>query len=318
MSSALLGNLLSPMILAFILGLGARMAKSDLKVPEPVYQVLSMYLLLAIGLKGGMELRGAAMADLWRPMLATVGFGLLAPPLVLFAARRFLKVEREDAASIAAHYGSVSVVTFIAAKAFMEGSDLKVAGVLTALVVLMEVPGIMVGLALGRGANKASGGILLASADLLRCKGVILLGGGLLIGRLASDSGIESVRPFFTMAFPGVLVLFLLEMGLLCGQRLREVLQLGWKLPVFGITLSLVLGTVGVLLATWAGMDTGTAAVFGAMAASASYIAAPAAVSHALPGANPALALGLALGVSFPFNLAFGIPLALEFSKWLH
>ena len=125
------------MILAFLLGLGARMAKSDLKVPEPVYQVLSMYLLLAIGLKGGMELRSASIADLWRPILATVAFGVLAPPLVMLAARRFLGVEREDAASIAAHYGSVSVVTFIAAKAFMEGSGMAVAGVLTALVVVM-------------------------------------------------------------------------------------------------------------------------------------------------------------------------------------
>lgn len=294
------------------------MARSDLKVPEPVYQVLSMYLLLAIGLKGGIELRGAALAELWRPMVATVAFGLLAPPLVMLGARRWLGVSRQDAGSMAAHYGSVSVVTFIAAKAFMEGSNLAVAGVLTALVVVMEVPGIMVGLGLGRGAGRAGDGMLLAAADLLRCKGVVLLGGGLLIGRLASDSGIESVRPFFTVAFPGVLVLFLLEMGLLCGQRLREVARLGWKLPVFGIATSITLGTIGVLLGTWAGMDTGTAAVFGAMAASASYIAAPAAVAHALPEANPALSLGLALGVSFPFNLAIGIPLALEFSRWLH
>ena len=315
MSTALLDNLLSPMILAFVLGLGAKLARSDLKVPEPVYQVLSLYLLLAIGLKGGIELRHAKVADLWAPVLATLAVGFTAPLLVMGGALKFLKVSREDAASIAAHYGSVSVVTFIAAKAFNENEGLAVAGILTALVVVMELPGILAGLALGRGLGH--GGLGAAMADLMRCKGVILLGGGLLIGYFSSNQGIEAVRPFFTTAFPGVLVLFLLEMGILCGQRMSALLKLGWKLPVFGIATSLVLGAAGVALGTWAGMDTGSAAVFGAMAGSASYIAAPAAVAHALPNANPGLSLGLALGVSFPFNLAIGIPLALEFARLL-
>ncbi len=316
MLAPLLENLLSPVVLAFALGLLACLAGSTMRVPDPVYQVLSMYLLLAIGLKGGIELRDTQFAELWRPALATVGVGLTAPLAVMWAARRFLKVGREDAASLAAHYGSVSVVTFITAKAFTESSGMAVAGILTALVVVMEVPGILVGLALGR--KKQSGSSMLTVLlDLLRCKGVILMVGGLLIGYVASPKGIESVKPFFTTAFPGVLVLFLLELGLLCGQRLKDVLAMGWKVPAFGMAVSCILACVGVGVGTLVGMNPGTAAVFGVMAGSASYIAAPAAVSHALPEANPSLSLGLALGISFPFNLALGIPLSMKLAQWL-
>jgi uncharacterized protein len=316
MLAPLLENMLSPMVLAFALGLIACLAGSTLRVPDPVYQVLSMYLLLAIGLKGGIELRDTKLAELWRPALATVGVGVTAPLAVMWAATRLLRVSREDAASLAAHYGSVSVVTFIAAKTFTEGTGLAVAGILTALVVVMEVPGILVGLAMGRKGQSGSdmGTVLL---DLLRCKGVILMVGGLLIGLFSSHKGIEAVKPFFTIAFPGVLVLFLLEMGLLCGQRVKDVLAMGWKVPAFGVGISCLLASVGVAVGSLAGMETGTAAVFGVMAGSASYIAAPAAVAHALPEANPSLSLGLALGISFPFNLALGIPLSMKLAHWL-
>ena len=315
MSSLLLENLMSPVVLAFVLGLSARLWGSDLKVPDPVFQMLSLYLLLAIGLKGGVELKTAQFSELWQPMLATLVLGCSIPIIVFHAARRCLGATTSDAASLAAHYGSVSVVTFVAASTFVGNAGYAVAGVLTALVVVMEIPGIVVGLSLG----KASGGSALRTvvSELLRCKGVILLVGGLCVGYFASTSGMASVKPFFVTVFPGVLVLFLLELGIVCGQRLKELLQFGWRLPVFGVLTSAIFGCIGVTLGQFAGMDAGSAAVFGAMAGSASYIAAPAAVGHAMPEANPSISLGLALGISFPFNLAIGIPMALGVSKWL-
>lgn len=307
-------NLGSPAVLAFVLGVSAALLRSDLRFPEAVTSLLSSYLLFAIGLKGGLRLREADIADLWGPMIATVALGLITPIVAFIAARRFVRLEVADAASMAAHFGSVSAVTFTAAEGFARAAGTLSEGFLPALVALLEVPGIVVAMII---ANRARGGASLKTAvhEVLTGKSVLLLVGGLLIGSLGSRSGLEKVEPFFVTMFFGVLCLFLLDLGTLAGQRLRQIRAAGIRLVVFALAIPLLFGVLGVVAGTLAGLSVGGAAVLAAMAASASYIAAPAAVRVALPEADVGLSLGAALGITFPFNLIIGIPLYSELAR---
>jgi hypothetical protein len=301
------GNLLSPVVLAFAFGILAARLKSDLTVPEGLMDAASLYLLLAIGLKGGVELAEASLADLWLPALVTLSLGLLIPVGVFAAGRGPLRLGIDDASSLAAHYGSVSVVTFTAAVTLLEARDVEVEGFMTTLLAMLEVPGIVVALALAR--SSAQGGFGPAVRETLTGKSVMLLLGGLAIGALAGPERFERAVPVFVDAFYGVLVLFLLGLGITVGHRLGDVLVTGWRLVTFALVAPLVQGTIGTILGAAAGLSAGSAAVLGVMAASASYIAAPAAVRVALPKASPALSLVPALCITFPFNLVVGIPL---------
>ena len=307
-------NLGAPAVLAFALGLVATLFRSDLRFPEAVTSLLSTYLLFAIGLKGGIELRDAALGDIAAPTVVTLAIGLLVPFVAYQVARRFVRLEIADAASIAAHYGSVSAVTFSAAETFTRAAGTLEEGYLPALVALLEIPGIVVAMVI---ASRAPGGRNLRSAvhEVVTGKSIVLLVGGLLIGCFANQAGIEKVEPLFRDLFAGVLVLFLLDLGTLAAQRLRTLKAVGPRLVVFAIGMPLVFGTVGVLGGTLAGLSIGGAAVLGAMSASASYIAAPAAVRVGLPEADVGLSLGAALGMTFPFNLAIGIPLFHEIAQ---
>jgi len=309
-------NLGSPAVLAFALGLVATLLRSDLRFPEAVTSLLSTYLLFSIGLKGGIELRNATLGDIAAPTLVTLAIGLLVPVVAYRAARSFVGLGVADAASLAAHYGSVSAVTFSAAETFTRAAGTLDEGYLPALVALLEIPGIVVAMVI---ASRALGGRNLRSAvhEVVTGKSIVLLVGGLLIGCFANQKGIEKVEPLFKELFAGVLVLFLLDLGTLAAQRLKTLKEVGVRLVVFAIAMPLVFGTVGVLGGTIAGLSIGGAAVLGAMAASASYIAAPAAVRVGLPEADVGLSLGAALGMTFPFNLAIGIPLFHELANWV-
>lgn len=307
-------NLGSPAVLAFALGLVATLLRSDLRFPEAVTSLLSTYLLFSIGLKGGIELRNASLGDIAAPTLVTLIVGLLVPVVAYRVARSFVGLSVADAASMAAHYGSVSAVTFSAAETFTRAAGTLGEGYLPALVALLEIPGIVVAMVI---ASRALGGRDLRSAvhEVLTGKSIMLLVGGLLIGCFANQKGIDKVEPLFKDLFAGVLVLFLLDLGTLAAQRLKTLKEVGVRLVVFAIGMPIIFGTVGVLGGTLAGLSVGGAAVLGAMTASASYIAAPAAVRVGLPEADVGLSLGAALGMTFPFNLAVGIPLFHELAN---
>lgn len=307
-------NLGSPVVLAFLLGAVAAFIKSDLRFPEQITSLLSTYLLFAIGLKGGMRLRESSLSELAWPVLITLVLGVATPVVAFFVARLFLRFDTINAAALAAHYGSVSAVTFTAAESFTRAADTLAEGYLPALVAVLEVPGIVIALVL---ASRASHGRSMSSAihEVLTGKSVVLLLGGLIIGTIANEQALTKVEPFFIGLFQGLLCLFLLDLGTLAGQRFNSIRRAGVRLLVFATALPVMFGVVGVLLASLIGMSEGGATVLAAMAASASYIAAPAAVRVGLPEADIGVSLGAALGVTFPFNLIIGIPLYSEIAS---
>lgn len=311
----LLQNLISPVVLAFALGMIAKWVRSDLEIPSAIYQALSIYLLFAIGLKGGVSLSQTSINELLLPVSATIALGVLTPISAFFLLRWFGRLGKLDAGATAAHYGSVSAVTFIASLEAVRLSGLPANGYLPALVAVLEVPGIIVGLLLAQTGPR--GGMKSAIHEVVTGKSIFLLIGGMVIGTLCGEVKIATVAPFFIAPFKGVLCLFLLELGMVAAGRLRDLRSAGWRLVVLGCFLPLVHGLIGTAAGHFAGMSVGGAAVLGAMVGSASYIAAPAAVRIALPKASPGIYLTLALGVTFPFNLAVGIPLFLTFAKYL-
>jgi uncharacterized protein len=307
-------NLLSPMVLAFVLGLVAVWVKSDLKLPEQLYTVLSIYLLFAIGLKGGGELSVTSFAVLWKPMLAILVLGVSIPLVAYQILLRLGRLSVVDSAAIAAHYGSVSAVTFTAALSFAQAQNIELEGFMPALLALLEVPGIVVALLLARASlnpnsQQAHSSMIEVWRELFTGRSLFVLLGGLVIGWLSGKAGLEQVKPFFVDPFKGALTLFLLEMGMVAASRLRDFLKVGGFLTAFAIIMPIINGSLGVVLGHFAGLSVGGSFVLGAMAGSASYIAAPAAIRVALPQANPAYYLGMSLGVTFPFNLSLGIPL---------
>lgn len=302
-------NLFSPMVLAFVLGVVATLVHSDLKFPEELYTGLSIYLLLAIGLKGGAELSETSLAEFWAPAAVTLLLGCTIPVVAYVILRRFGRFEVADAAALAAHYGSVSAVTFAAVQTFLQGVDVPYEGFMPTLVALLEVPAIIIALLIARMALGGGGNWGEVLRELLVGKSILLLLGGLVIGALAGKAGLQQVAPLFVDPFRGALTLFLLEMGMVAARRFGDLRKVGGFLIGFGILMPIVNGVVGIWLGRLAGLSPGGAVVLGTLAASASYIAAPAAVRIALPQANPSYYLTASLAITFPFNLAIGIPL---------
>jgi len=302
-------SFLSVPVLAFVLGVVSVGLKADLRLPDPVYQATSIYLLLAIGLKGGVALRASDPGDIALPIVAAVGLGIIIPLIAFIVLRWSTKLNPIDRGAMAAHYGSTSLVTFTAALVFLESADVFYEEFMPTLLTVLEIPGIVVGLLL---AYKFSQGTS-ESKDWVRevffGKSVLLLFGGLLIGLLTGAEGYVRVEPFFGGLFTGVLALFLLEMGVLAGRRLPDVRTAGWGLIGFAIAFPLFSGVLGIVSGYLAGLSMGGAMILGVLCASASYIAAPAAVRLALPQANPGVTLTSSLGITFPFNLILGIPI---------
>ena len=310
-------------VLFFLLGLFARLVKSDLRLPEPLYETLSIYLLLAIGLKGGIELSRQPMAVLAPQVLACMALGFVIP-LLLFPLARALRLPRADAASLAAHYGSVSVVTFAVAQAALARAGIEHESHAALWVAVMEAPGIVAGILLARmglregragpgSRHRTQWGAL--AHDVLFGKSVLLLLGGLLIGAVAGEAGTAPIQAVFVDPFKGVLALFLLELGLVAGGRLGELRRFGAAVLVIGLAVPPVLALAGAATGLALGLSTGGVALLATLAASASYIAAPTAMRIAVPEANAALSITAALGVTFPFNLLVGIPLYIALAQ---
>ncbi|PIQ62682.1 MAG: sodium-dependent bicarbonate transport family permease [Bacteroidetes bacterium CG12_big_fil_rev_8_21_14_0_65_60_17] len=310
-------SLLSPVILAFLLGAFASVVRSDLRLPSALYDALSIYLLLAIGLKGGVGLSRTPLAEFALPALATFGLGILTPITAYNILRRLGRMTRVDASAIAAHYGSVSAVTFIVAITYGTSMGQAPEGYLPALVAILEVPAIVVALMMAFNRDKRAGSWQEALHEVLSGRSVILLVGGLAMGLAAGESGFAPVAPFFEAGFQGALTLFLLEMGIVAARRLGDLRKVGPFLVAFGILVPIVHGALGVWLGGLSGLSTSGSAVLGAMVSSASYIAAPAAVRIALPEANPTYYLTASLGITFPFNITLGIPLYFYMAAYL-
>jgi hypothetical protein len=303
-----LDGLLSAPVIAFMLAVLAGLARFEVRLPEALPPVLATFLLFAIGLKGGRSIAATSPGELAAPLLAALTIGVLTPLVAFVVMRGFVRLERDDAAGLAAHYGSVSAVTFIVALAVVESQGIPAEGILAGLLGVLEVVGIVVGLAL---ATRARGGATWTEAlsEIVRGRSITMLLLGIAVGALAGDARLAPVDPVFVGLFQGALVLFLLEMGAIAAERLREVARVGARLVVAAVAVPVLNGGIGALLGAAAGLSTGGVAVLATLAASASYIAAPAAVRIALPEADPALSISAALGITFPFNLTVGIPL---------
>jgi uncharacterized protein len=306
-------NLLSPVVLFFALGLAAALARAELSIPEAVAKTLALYLMMSIGFKGGVEVSKSGLSTgLLIAVLGGVALSALLPVIGFTLLRWTSKLPVADAAAIAAHYGSISIVTFIAATQTLDAVGLAFEGYLIAVAAVMETPAIVSALYLAsRHGNTGLGGKELWREVALNAS-VVMLVGSFLIGWATGETGLGQVKPFLVDLFRGVLCLFLLDMGLVAGRGLRGAHKL-LKFPVlaFGLYMPLVAAGLASLLCLGLGLSPGGAALFITLAASASYIAVPAAMRLALPAAQPSIYLTLSLAVTFPFNLTVGIPLYL-------
>lgn len=312
----ILTTLTSPVILFFVLGFLAAAIRSDLAIPEAFAKAMSIYLMAAIGLKGGVEVaRSGFTAELGAAALAGIALSLLLPLLAFVLLRSFGRLQAVDAGAVAAHYGSVSVVTFVTAKEILTGIGLAPAGYMVAVLALMETPAIVTGLLLARrGMAAPAAGVASVPGhgllhDVFANGSVVLLVGSFAIGMIAGHDGFEPVKPLFDTGFRGVLCLFLLDMGLIAARRLIQSRKLTIRLAALAIAMPLINGSIGTVLGTLIGLDVASAAALGVLAASASYIAVPAAMRLALPEADPGIYLSMSLGITFPFNIIFGISL---------
>jgi hypothetical protein len=316
----LISNLLSPIVLAFALGAVAGFIRSELELPEPVLKLISIYLLFSIGLSGGRELAQVSFAEVAPLLGLAVALTIAIPVATFLVLRRQAGFDVQNAAAVAAHYGSVSSVTFFAAIAFARAMDKPAEGYMTAVVALMEW-GVIISLLLARiSMGRAQGGMSLGrlAADTLRGRGILLLSGGMLIGAVSTDAQWRQISPVYEGLFRGVLMIFLLEMGMTAARQVRDFARVGRFLAVFAIASPIVWGVVGVVAGHAIGLSQGGAFVLGAICASASYIDAPAACRAALPEASPGIYLTASLGVTFPFNLLLGLPLYWQVSAWLY
>jgi hypothetical protein len=314
-------NLLSPLVLAFVLGIVATLIRSEVEIPEPIIKAISVYLLFSIGLNGGVGLAGTTFAEFFLPALATIALAIAVPTWCYLILRGPGRFDIPNAAGIAAHYGSVSSVTLVAAISFVErlpeGRNTFEAFV-PALAALMEW-GIIVALFIGRwrmGATEG-GSLRMVICDTLTGRSVVLLLGGLLIGMTVGEQGFAPIKPLYGDLFRGVLVFFLIEMGMLAGRQLRDFVKVGPFMAVFGTVMPLIHGMIGVSLGLLAGLSPGGAFILDAITASASYIDAPAAVRATFPQANPSVYLTSSLGITLPVNLIIGLPLYYEYARWL-
>lgn len=314
-------NLLSPIALAFALGIVTKRLKSEFSLPKDVSTALSVFLLFSLGLKGGVELGHATVDAIAAPLVVTLLLGCVTPLTTYFVLRRIGKLGIADAAGMAAHYGSVSAVTYLAAMTFVKSQGAEPEGFMPTLLTLLESPGIHIALALGAIKTAQPGQSLEAVLhEVLTARTMILLVGGLLVGLAMGEKNWSTIEGFFDPKgpiFKGGLTLFLLEMGIVAGSRFGDLKQVGPFLLGFGVVMPVLHGALGVWLGSLAGLSPGGATVLGTMAASASYIAAPPAVRLTLPEANPTLSLTSALAITFPFNLLFGIPLYFRLAQAL-
>jgi hypothetical protein len=311
MDASTLQTFTSPVVLFFVLGLLAAFARSDLAIPEALAKGMSLYLMAAIGLKGGVAVSKSGIDG---TVLAALGAGIVASflmPFIAYAALKgFAKLDRLNAGAVAAHYGSVSVVTFVTAVEILEFQSKPPGGYMVAVMAAMETPAILTGLLLARGMGSKNGqstGAMLH--EVFFNASVVLLLGAFVIGMIGGEDGFSEVSSFFEAGFKGVLCLFLLDMGLIAARRLMDNRSITWRLAVLAIALPLLNGALGTALGAAIGLDVGSSAALGVLCASASYIAVPAAMRLALPEADPGIYLTMSLSITFPFNILINIGL---------
>lgn len=301
----------------FMLGLAAGLLKSDLKVPQSIYDTLSILLMLVLGLKGGLALHGQFEQRMLVQLLPIVALGFVLPLLCFVVLQKVVKLKLDDSVSVAAHYGSVSAGTFAVVLALVEKAGLPLNAETTLYLVLLELPAIVVMLWLHRRltGQGSAGGILRES---LTSRGVLLLGGGVLIGYSYGPEGMAPIAPVLLGGFKTMLAMFLLEMGLCTARACSPMPWQHWRLMIFAVVAPFILAWAGIATALLLQLPQGSALVLAGLCASASYIAAPAAIRVAVPGADIGLAMLAALGITFPVNVLIGIPLYQQWLGWFY
>jgi hypothetical protein len=309
--SLLFENLTNPALLFFVLGIIAVYVKSDLEIPENTSKFISLYLLFSIGFKGGQELAHShfTIDIIWSILFGVLIAGLI-PLYTFFILKR--KYSIENSGAIAAAYGSVSAVTFVTAVSFLEIQNYSFSGHMVAVMALMEAPAIIIGVILIRlfskeGVQKTKMSTIIKHS--FTNGSVLLILGSLVIGFLASEQQALGIKPFTTDIFKGFLALFLLDMGIVSGRKLNDFFKSGWFSIFFAVVFPLINGCIVAFLSQFVTEDIGNRFIFAVLAASASYIAVPAAMKIAVPKANPGIFLPMALAVTFPFNITFGMPI---------
>ncbi len=338
-------NILTPVVLFFILGIVAARIKSDLKMPDAISEFLPIYLLAAIGLHGGLEMRNTGFSDMLIPMLAAIGLSLVFTLNHYQILRRLGKFNIFDSYALASTYGAVGAVTFSVGLSFLKNQGVESEGYLAAVLAVLEPVSFILAIFLTNMAvskqiqskkqslpegtldnnENASGGVGQSKSNLSKVlhesitgKAIVILLGGIVIGYLIGDKGFESISIVFDELFTGAIAIFLLEMGIIAGQRLDDIKKVGAFLVTFSILLPTFNGIIGVLVATALGLSVGGAVMFGLLMASASFIAAPAVLRHAIPQAKPSLYITSALGITFPYNIIILLPIMFTISSMLH
>lgn len=314
LSSILVDNILTAPVIAFVVALVATLLRFDLRIPDALYPILSTFLLLAIGIKGGKALSESSPAELWQPLLAAIAIGVITPLIAYALFRKTAKLDITNSAALAAHYGSVSAVTFTVLISTLDSHGISYEGYVSGLLAVLEIVGIVVALFLAHqfsaGADWKSG-----LSEVVRGKSIAFLVAGLLIGVIVGPDRLAPTDPLFVGLFSGALTLFLVELGAIAANRLRDFNGAGIHVVILGIVVPMINGSIGAMLGSAAGMSVGGVAVMATLAASASYIAAPAAIRIALPDASPGIYVTASLGITFPFNLIVGIPLYIEIAE---
>lgn len=306
-ATTLADNLLTAPVIAFLVALIATLLRFDVRLPESLYPILSTFLLLAIGIKGGKALAASSLSEIWAPLIAALILGVITPLVAFFLLRSIGQVNVVNSAALAAHYGSVSAVTFTVLISTLDNQSISYEGFAAGLLAVLEIVGIIVALFMARGAAGESSWKE-ALAEVVRGRSIALLVAGLVIGGVVGGERLAPTDPLFVGLFAGALTLFLIELGVIAAERLRDIAEAGIRVVLLAIVIPLVNGFLGALAGTAAGLSAGGVAVMATLAGSASYIAAPAAVRIALPSASPGLYVTASLGVTFPFNLTIGIP----------
>ena len=321
--SLVASNFFNPPVLFFFLGMLAVFAKSDLEIPQPIPKFFSLYLLIAIGFKGGVELVNSGLSqDVLLAIGAAIFMSCAVPIYTYFLLRT--KLDVYDSSAIAATYGAISAVTFITASTLLDQLSIPSDGYMVAALALMESPAIIVGLVLVQvfgGKTESNAPVKTDWGEVLRESflngSVFLLFGSIAIGMLSGEPGYEKVKPFISDMFYGALMFFLLDMGLIAAKRIRDLQKTGIFLVSFAILIPILNAAIGTAIAYGIHMPKGDALLFAVLCASASYIAVPAAMRMSVPQANPSLYISTALAVTFPFNIVLGIPLYLFGITWL-
>ena len=333
-------NLLTPIVLFFLFGIIAARIKSDLKMPEAISEFLPIYLLAAIGLHGGIEMRKTGFEEMLVPMLVAIGLSLLFTLNHYQILRRLGKFNIFDSYALASTYGAVGAVTFSVGLSFLKNQGVSSEGYLAAILAVLEPVAFILAIFLTNmavskqirtkkqsfaddeeleiGMKQSSTKLSQVLKESITGKAIVILLGSIVIGYIIGKEGFEPISIVFDELFTGAIVIFMIEMGIIAGQRLEDIKKVGIFLTAFSVIIPTINGIIGVLVSTALGLSLGGAVMFGLLLASASFIAAPAVLRHAIPQANPSLYITSALGITFPYNIIVLLPIMFTISTWVH